>query len=139
MASKKITQLTAAVVLALGDVFAVVNSSETKKVKAEDLIGTVFTEVVVTRASLVTDKGKRLKSASVTNYTVTKGVHAAGDKIDFFMSTTGLLTLVQGSNVTINVISGKGLKMNGQYSQAVLICESTGATDVFTFTGEITA
>lgn len=137
MASKKISELTAAVVLALGDVFAVVNSGETKKVKAEDVIGTVFTEVVVTRASLVADKGKRLKSASITNYTVTHDVHAAGDKIDFFMSTADLLTLVQGSNVTINTKSG--LKLNGIYSQAVLICESTGGTDVFTLTGEITA
>lgn len=138
MASKKFSELTSAVVIALGDVFAFVTGGETKKVKVEDLIGTVLTETLATRASLVTDKGKRLKSETVTNYTVTHGVHAVDDKIDLTMGSADILTLVQGANVSIGT-NGKGLKLDGIRAHATLICESTGVTDVFTLIGEVTA
>ena len=61
----------------------------------------------------------------------------AGDRIDLKMGGTGLLSLVEGANVQIEFKSGKGLRFDGPQSQAALVCESNGATDVFSLVGEV--
>ena len=106
------------------------------------LVGKVFTEALAaSRVSSFSDRGKRLQTSggSAVVYTVQHATHQVGDKIDFCMGGAGLLSLAAGANVTIQYKSGKGLKLDGPHAHACLICESVGATDVFTLVGEVVA
>lgn len=94
----------------------------------------------LTYTVVAADSGKiiEMNNASANTLTVNNlSTLATGCQITIIQTGAGQTTVAAGTNVTINATPG--LKLRTQWSTATLIKRSTGATDVWILTGDLTA
>ena len=120
------------------------NTAEEVAVLAEhDPLPTItplLRELTVSREITAADIGVRLysRSSSAIVLTIPEGIVLPGKRIDLAQLGTGPLSLAaKDGNITIRVKSGKGLKLDGQYSHASLIGDEDGDPDLVTLIGEV--
>ena len=97
-------------------------------------------ELTVSRELTTADVGYRLytNSSSDIVLTIPEGILLPGYRIDLAQLGTGQLSLAaKDGNITVRVKSGKGLKLDGQYSHASLIGDEDGDPDLLTLIGEV--